>query len=217
MFTQCDQCHRTHKVSGAQLRDAQGFVVCRYCGNRFNALIHLADNKPGRYRSRRTERDTDLLRELRGQRNRPAAWWLGGYALLLLMMAQWLYFDGHVLNENPQYYRAWLALCRQLDCQPPLYRQIEDLDIVESDLALDRENNWRLTAVMINRGAFAQAFPRVQLLIQDFSGQTLAERLFLPGEYAADGRLFEPDQSFNVELTITPPASAIAGYQIKLL
>jgi predicted Zn finger-like uncharacterized protein len=46
MYTQCPDCDIAFKVTAEDLKQAGGQVVCAECGNAFNALSYLSENKP---------------------------------------------------------------------------------------------------------------------------------------------------------------------------
>ena len=48
MYTQCPDCGTSFRVTAVVLKQAAGKVRCGGCGNAFNALAHLSEDKPDR-------------------------------------------------------------------------------------------------------------------------------------------------------------------------
>ena len=66
MFTQCPDCQTTFRVSAKLLQQAGGRVRCDGCGNAFNALESLADDKQAEQTEVPARRDIE--KELAGSR-----------------------------------------------------------------------------------------------------------------------------------------------------
>lgn len=221
MYTRCSHCQASYRVNADQLRESRGFMTCIACGERFDALPSLVEDARQRKRQRSLarRRKPDLLYELQreyGVHYRPLAWAVGCVALLMMLSAQWLYFEGHILNEQASYYRTWQNLCRQLGCQPPLYRQLAEIELAQTQLSVAPDQTWLLTSLMTNQAVFSQSAPRLRLEVQDFNGHAIAERIFQPAEYGAS-ELLSVKQSVPIQLRIAPLSSAIAGYHLSVL
>lgn len=113
--------------------------------------------------------------------------WAVGSALLtfaLLMQASY-FFRVELAARMPALKPALVALCRPLKCEVPLPRNGELMGIESSDLEADpaRENIITLHALLRNRASYVQAFPNLELTLNDIDDKPLARRVFKPVDY----------------------------------
>jgi predicted Zn finger-like uncharacterized protein len=70
MYTQCPDCGTAFRVTADVLRQAAGKVRCGGCGNAFNALLYLSENRP-EPQQRKVDADAERLPELRPEATAP--------------------------------------------------------------------------------------------------------------------------------------------------
>lgn len=113
--------------------------------------------------------------------------WIAGSSLLtLVLLAQAAYFFRVELAARmPGLKPALVAWCKPLNCEVPLPRNTELMGIESSDLEADpaHDNLITLNALLRNRASYAQAFPNLELTLNDIDDKALARRVFRPADY----------------------------------
>jgi predicted Zn finger-like uncharacterized protein len=110
-------------------------------------------------------------------------------------------------------------VCAVLDCRVNLPAQIEAVSIESSELqALAPEKNtFSLTLLLRNHSATAQAWPNIELTLNDANEQAIARRVFLPREYLgrqqdSTGFAAKSEQSFKLFFELTEIKAS--GYRV---
>lgn len=115
---------------------------------------------------------------------------LASVLLLLVLSAQGAYvFRNQLAAHFPQTKPLLMMACDYLDCQVGLPTQIEAVSIESSELqtlAAD-SNTFVLTVLLRNHGAIAQAWPHMELTLNDANEKALARRVFTPDVYLPAG------------------------------
>ncbi len=147
-------------------------------------------------------------------------WWTFGFiAALVLLLAQIVLVEREKLAQDPEQ-REWLEkICQQLPCGLPVYKNLDEIEILHGDFQLNDNSHYVFQTVISNQAPFAQAYPGIKLILLDFSGEAFAERVFYPAEYLtipANG-LLAASQTIEVSLNIAIPAQKIGGYTFELI
>lgn len=125
---------------------------------------------------------------------------------------------------------AWLpstrpllaAACAPLHCSVGLPTNIDQLVLESSELQLvpPNQNIYTLSALLRNRGYGAQAWPYLELTLNDGDEKAILRRVFTPREYLASAKLVdgglagEGEQQIKLTFELTQPAAS--GYRIYL-
>lgn len=113
--------------------------------------------------------------------------WIAGSALLtfVLVLQAAYFFRVELAARMPNLKSALVALCQPLKCEVPLPRNTELMGIESSDLEADpaHDNLITLHALLRNRAPYAQAFPSLELTLNDIDDKALARRVFRPADY----------------------------------
>lgn len=150
-------------------------------------------------------------------------WGLAGVVLGVLLLTQLTYaYRAQIAQQFPSMRPLLAAACGWAGCVIPRGRDESAIRIEASDLveAPGRTGLIQLTATLVNRGAYSQEFPALELRLTDSGNQVVLSRIFLPPEYlgripakeealAAGAELFV---NMQVELLAKPPAS---GYGVR--
>lgn len=95
-----------------------------------------------------------------------------------------------VMHERNRFAARWPALrpvlaelCQPLGCRIEPWQRIEALHIAGSELARRPDGAHRFQVVLRNRDSLPVATPAVELALTDRSGQTVARRVLLPGDW----------------------------------
>lgn len=148
-------------------------------------------------------------------------WAFGCLALLMLLAGQFVYFYRHELATIPTW-RPWLEeICDRAGCQLRPLQDIARIELLQTSIAPHPryENALRLRATLVNRAAFYQAYPRMEVSLTSHSGDVIARRAFSPIQYAEaplEGVL-TPNVVVTALLDITNPDRKAVGYEIRLV
>ncbi|HEU0234173.1 MAG TPA: DUF3426 domain-containing protein [Gallionella sp.] len=114
-------------------------------------------------------------------------WAVAAFLLLLLVLfAQTAYFFRVDLAARlPGLKPALTGYCKLLGCSVPLPQKPDLMSIESSDLEADpvHVNQITLNALLRNRAPYAQAFPNLELTLNDTQDKPLARRIFKPKDY----------------------------------
>lgn len=166
----------------------------------------------------------DLARE-KAERLRPSGtpWAVGSVLLMLVFLAQAIYFARDDLARDPKL-RPWLeTACAYVGCtlsQPVETGKIEILgwDVRSHPIAAKA---LVASTTLINNAAFAQPYPLLELRFSDMNGTPLAQRRFKPREYLPTGTDFHagmpPDTPIQVKLELMDPGSAAVNFEFHAI
>ncbi|MHB0925169.1 MAG: zinc-ribbon and DUF3426 domain-containing protein [Gallionellaceae bacterium] len=113
-------------------------------------------------------------------------WAIAALLLLLVLLVQAAYFfrvdlAAHMPGLKP----ALVGSCQLFGCTVPLPQKTELVSIESSNLEADpaHDNQIVLNALLRNRAPYAQAFPNLELTLNDTQDKPLARRTFRPVDY----------------------------------
>jgi len=165
-----------------------------------------------------TEDEDFFLFEKAPQKRKPIWTWAFSGCLILLAF-QVYFFEGYSLTQNSKV-RPWLEkICKPLKCQLPAYQNSEEFSILHGSFEPATNKKYYIfKAVFVNQSDFKQNHPSIKLSLQDFRGQTTAERVFHPQDYLKNGEIqIEPEQSAEITLNIVAPSKKMGGYSFELI
>jgi hypothetical protein len=164
----------------------------------------------------------DEAREFQPKR-RSWPWAIAALLSLLVLLAQIAYFFRVDLAARlPNFKPALSSYCQILKCSIPLPQHTDLIGIESSELQADpaNENQINLNALLRNRAPYAQAFPNLELTLNDSQDQPLARRVFRPAEYLppmekeANGLL--PNYEITIRLPLGTGDLKPMGYRLVL-
>jgi hypothetical protein len=143
--------------------------------------------------------------------------------LLITLIAQGAYiFRNQIAASWPQSKALLTLACSAIGCQLDLPRQIDAVSIESSELqtiAASREL-FALTTLLRNRSTSTQAWPNIELTLNDPNEKAIARRVFTPREYlppAADpAKGFAPLSEQSVKLFFELTQLKPSGYRVYL-
>lgn len=147
-------------------------------------------------------------------------WSLASLLMLALLVAQYGYYERYDLAKNPTY-RPWLErMCVYLDCRLPPRRDTAAFELQERDVRYHPEYAGALliSGTFINRAAFAQPYPTVEVLLRDVNGDVVAGRRFSPAEYMQGGpkaALLEPGTEAQLLLEVSDPGNQAVSFEFN--
>lgn len=126
---------------------------------------------------RRRQRVGPLLRAITG---------VGLFILLVGLLTQMVYlFHNQTAARFPQTKPLMTAMCSLLKCQIELPTKIDAVSLESSELqALSTgKNTFSLTALLRNHGSSLQAWPYIELTLNDANEKPVVRRIFAPQDY----------------------------------
>jgi predicted Zn finger-like uncharacterized protein len=184
-------------------RHARRFAVADGTPDELDEAMEDLQRRPWRSKKKKTKRaevdaldeaDTDdepsfLKRGRRQQRLGPRLrmlMGLGSFVLLIGVLAQSTYiFRNQIAGWFPQTKPMLTNACAILGCHIALPAQIDAVSIESSELQTSAANQdtFVLTTLLRNRSATVQAWPYIELTLNDANEKALARRVFTPDEY----------------------------------
>lgn len=150
-------------------------------------------------------------------------WAVAALLLSLLFVAQAAYYFRVDLAARVPGLKPVLAgYCRMLKCTVPLPQKTDLIGIESSELEADprHENQINLNALLRNRASFAQAFPNLELTLNDGEDQPLARRVFRPAHYLPpsedQGAGLQAGRELNIRLHLDTGDLRPIGYRLVL-
>ena len=117
----------------------------------------------------------------------------GSLLLLLAMLAQGLsMFRTQLAAQMPALKPTLVAMCARLGCRVELPAQIEYVGIDQGELQTLSKTTYSYATVMHNQSGAAQAWPALELILNDANDKPVLRRVFTAAEYL--GAPMTPDQ-----------------------
>lgn len=152
---------------------------------------------------------------------RPFFWSLGNLALLILIAGQVLYFYHDELAADPSWRPVVSEFCDHAGCELRPRRDIARIELLQTSIAPHPKyaNALRIRAMLVNRAAFAQAHPGMEISLTSSAGSVLARRTFAPAQYLETPATaaLTPNVVATALLDVTNPDGKAVGYEIRLV
>jgi hypothetical protein len=205
MLTHCSHCKKPYSISISELRSHSGTLYCPHCDEMLSRLKFFNPNIFARHPQRHQRHNL--------------GWGLALVAGLGLLAGQFYQVEGKKMMNNKQLRNGLERVCVYLSCQLPVYKNLEDFEVLQGDLQRTANNEYIFQAVISNQAEFEQAYPRIKLSLLDFNGQIFAQRIFYPLDYHhPDPKDFIPAaETVEMSLAIAPPAQKVGGYTFELM
>lgn len=148
-------------------------------------------------------------------------WGFGSLTLLMLLAGQFVYFYRNELATIPEW-RPWLVdICLYAGCELRPLRDVRRIELLQTSIAPhpQYENALRIRATLVNRAAFRQDYPWMEVSLTSNAGNVIARRTFSPIQYSEtplEGVL-TPNVVATALLDVTNPDGKAVGYEIRLV
>lgn len=120
----------------------------------------------------------------------------------------------------PQLKPALAAICQPLGCKVGLPTHLDALSIEQGELASMAENTFSFNTVLRNQSKTVQAWPHIELTLNDNADKPVLRRVFAPREYlpsAADAdKGFGPRSEQSIKLYFELKELKASGYHIAI-
>jgi predicted Zn finger-like uncharacterized protein len=246
--TVCPHCDTRFKITKAQLEAHHGMVRCGHCLQAFDTRPNFApdqldlqlelpildkpvvphDSKVAVLQPMTLAEQVAFVQDENDSEFQPKRnswpWAIAAFLLLLVLLAQAAYFFRVDLSARlPGLKPALVSYCQMLKCSVPLPQHTDLIDIESSDLEADPANDNQITlnALLRNRAPYAQAFPNLELTLNDIQDKPLARRVFIPADYLptaenpATGLL--SNHELGIKLRLNTAGLKPSGYRLVLL
>lgn len=143
--------------------------------------------------------------------------------LVLLLGAQWVYFNRDALAAQQAWRPSLERFCEVLMCELPMRVELADFGIVERDVRQHPsvEEALLINVAFENRASFNQPYPLFEVSFTDSSGAPVAMRRFTPAEYLGDtvdpASGMSPHTSAQVVLEVIDPGEQATSFQFGFL
>jgi predicted Zn finger-like uncharacterized protein len=148
---------------------------------------------------------------------------VGTFVLLVGLLMQGAYvFRDQIAARFPEAKPILVQGCAILRCQVGLPAQIEAVSIESSELQTlaPGKNSFGLTALLRNHSATAQAWPSIELTLNDADEKAIARRVFMPRDYLDPAQDFAtgfaPESEQSVKLFFELSELKASGYRVYL-
>lgn len=150
-----------------------------------------------------------------GKRNWP--WYLGAVAMLLIALGQIGFAYRDTLAQDARVRPYLDSLCARVDCLLPPRRDVDQLALVARDVRPHPSvpGALMISATVLNKAAFTQPFPTVEVVMSDLEDRKIAMRRFQPQDYVdslpviARGMPTRASSTMNFEV-LDPGKNAVA-------
>lgn len=214
MYTECPSCNKQHRITVEKLRVSQGEFLCNRCYATFDPVELLSQNS---FFKRKSSIKTESELEKTGDFLLDNWKFFLGFSAFIFLL-QVYFFEGDALVQNKTI-RPWLEKISSVVNYPlTTYNNSNEFSVLHVSFDPSGENSFFLKASIVNQADFSQNQPRVKLILNDFVGQTFAERIFQPKDYSKNINLqIEPDMSTEIMMTIKAPAKKVGGFRFELI
>jgi predicted Zn finger-like uncharacterized protein len=142
-------------------------------------------------------------------------------ALLLLLQAMY-FFRVELAARLPGLKPVLVGYCNMLGCTVPLPQNADLMSIESSELQADPQhaNQITLVALLRNRATHVQAFPVLELSLNDTEDKVLARRQFKPADYLpateTEAAGLRPNREVGIRLKLDTTDLRPTGYRLAL-
>lgn len=147
-------------------------------------------------------------------------WKFGVILGVFMLIGQIVYFEGYAFSQNVAMRPFLSKLCRFVNCQLPVYKNLDELNILQSSFTSLSEQSYLFRVVLNNQADFPQDYPNIRLTLLDYNGNPFAYRVFHPSEYLAedsDATVMDADATTEISLKIAAPNGKIGGSSFDLV
>ena len=146
---------------------------------------------------------------------------LGSVLLLAALAAQVVgTFRNPLAAHVPALKPALQAVCARVGCKVELPSQIDELSIEPGELQAVSETTFSFVTQLRNQGRVAQAWPHIELTLNDANDKPVLRRVFTPRDYLASqaevDKGFSPRSEQSVKLYFELAQIKASGYHIAV-
>lgn len=145
----------------------------------------------------------------------------GSVALLAALLAQGVTtFRNQLAAQVPQLKPALVSICGVLGCRVELPAQLDMVSIEQGELQTLSERTFSYATMLHNQSGSAQAWPSIELVLNDAADKAVLRRVIAPREYLPPtvdlGKGFAPRSEQAVKLYFELAQLKASGYHIAV-
>jgi hypothetical protein len=129
-------------------------------------------------------------------------------------------FRDTLAANYPQLKPALAAVCQPLGCKIALPTQLDALSVEPGELASMTENTFSFSTVVRNQSKTPQAWPHIELTLNDNADKPVLRRVFAPSEYLPSPteaeKGFGPRSEQSIKLYFELKELKASGYHIAI-
>lgn len=147
---------------------------------------------------------------------------LAGVMVPVLLLQSLYYWRNPLAEALPPLRPMLNGMCVALHCNVGLPAEIDRLSLEANELQVvpPNQNVYALTVVMRNRGPGAQAWPHLELTLNNDDEKAVVRRVFRPRDYLADARQIDrgiaADSEQQIKLNFELKDALVSGYRVYL-
>ncbi|NUU02085.1 DUF3426 domain-containing protein [Herbaspirillum robiniae] len=147
---------------------------------------------------------------------------LAGVMVPILLLQSTYYWRNQLAAAVPPLRPMLNGMCTAFHCSVGLPAEIERLTLESNELQVvpPNQNIYALSLVLRNRGAGAQAWPHIELTLNNDDEKAVVRRVFRPREYLPTPQLLDTgiagESEQQVKLTFELNDALVSGYRIYL-
>ena len=152
----------------------------------------------------------------------PFLWFIGILLLVVLGIAQTIYYHRYQLVENPRFQQQVLTLCSLVPCTESEFSSIDQIKLLERNVFTHPVTSDALmvSGSFVNQASFPQKFPNMLVSLFDVRGELIANRVFEPFEYLQANKnmtMLEANNPVQFRLEIVDPGTDALTYEFEFL
>jgi len=157
----------------------------------------------------------------RSRRMQRTAWITSASALIIFVTVYLTEFFQQPLLDSPDVRNALVNTGLSEASSAASFRNPDLLELLSHDMRSHptRSDTLSLSLTIVNRASRSQAFPKLEVILLDSSGQTLTSRLFEPGEYLAEdadtNTGMTPEAYLHINLDLADPGRHAVGFELN--
>ena len=140
--------------------------------------------------------------------------------LVALLLQGATTFRNTLAADYPSLKPALATACAVLGCKIELPAQLDMLSIEQGELQTVADNTFSFSTVLRNQARTAQAWPHIELILNDSADKPVLRRVFAPREYLASqadvDKGFNPRSEQTVKLYFELSQLKASGYHIAI-
>ncbi|MCV6637869.1 DUF3426 domain-containing protein [Candidatus Albibeggiatoa sp. nov. NOAA] len=229
METQCPHCQTIFRINLAQLKAAEGIVLCSQCDNTFDAQEHILEEKPQKPESIEDMSDEELAAVIEEEEKHGSISWLAllfwltvSTALVAGLAGQYMWWQNRdFVLQHEQIRPLLVKYCEIAICDLPDTQNINKFRILEHTAIVKSEQDdvIQFNATFENQASFPQPFPNLLMTFQDEEGQLTGQRIFKPAEYLKREAISEPmkpNATAHLQLDVVDVHDLIENQQVMV-
>lgn len=150
----------------------------------------------------------------------PFLWFIGILLLIVITIAQTVYYQRYKLIKTPRFQQQVLTLCELIPCGNSQFSSIHQIKLLERNVFTHPVTSDALmvTGSFVNQAPFPQRLPRMLVSLFDIKGDLIANRVFEPVEYLQDKDskiVAESNTPVQFRLEIVDPGTDALTYEFE--